>query len=30
MQEFARLIKERYIDKGRLGIAVGKGFYDYF
>jgi 3-hydroxybutyryl-CoA dehydrogenase len=30
MQEFARLIKERFIDKGRMGIAVGKGFYDYF
>ena len=27
--EFARLIKERFIDKGRMGIAVGKGFYDY-
>jgi len=29
LMEFARLIKERYMDKGRMGIAVGKGFYDY-
>lgn len=30
LMEFARLIKERYMDEGRMGIAVGKGFYDYF
>jgi 3-hydroxyacyl-CoA dehydrogenase len=29
LQEFARLLKERFIDKGRMGIGAGKGFYDY-
>lgn len=26
---FAEYLKREYIDKGRLGRAVGKGFYDY-
>lgn len=29
MQQFAEIIKRDYIDQGRLGVAVGKGFYDY-
>lgn len=29
MQEFAAILKRDFIDKGRLGIAAGKGFYDY-
>ncbi|UOQ88082.1 3-hydroxyacyl-CoA dehydrogenase [Agromyces endophyticus] len=28
-QEFAALIKERYIDQGKLGVATGEGFYRY-
>jgi 3-hydroxybutyryl-CoA dehydrogenase len=28
-REFARLIKERYIDKGKLGVATGEGFHRY-
>jgi len=28
-QEFAKLLKERYIDQGKLGIATGEGFYSY-
>ncbi|QGG41477.1 3-hydroxyacyl-CoA dehydrogenase [Aeromicrobium yanjiei] len=28
-REFAEIIKRDYIDKGRLGLAAGKGFYDY-
>ncbi|WP_217146077.1 3-hydroxyacyl-CoA dehydrogenase [Streptomyces sp. AC627_RSS907] len=28
-REFARLIKERYIDKGKLGVATGEGFHCY-
>ncbi len=28
-REFAEKIKREYIDQGRLGIGVGKGFYDY-
>lgn len=28
-REFAQIIKRDYIDKGRLGVATGKGFYDY-
>ncbi|WP_350348841.1 3-hydroxyacyl-CoA dehydrogenase [Agromyces sp. G08B096] len=28
-QEFAALIKERYIDEGKLGVATGEGFYSY-
>lgn len=26
---FAKMLKEEYIDKGRFGQEVGKGFYDY-
>jgi len=26
---FAALIKERYIDQGKLGVATGEGFYTY-
>ena len=29
MQQFAEIIKRDYIDKGRLGVGAGKGFYDY-
>jgi len=28
-REFAAILKRDYIDQGRLGRAVGKGFYDY-
>lgn len=28
-QAFAALIKERYIDQGKLGVATGEGFYSY-
>lgn len=28
-QAFARLIKERYIDHGKLGVETGEGFYRY-
>ncbi|WP_223586512.1 3-hydroxyacyl-CoA dehydrogenase [Microbacterium sp. OVT16B] len=28
-QRFADLLKEQYIDKGKLGIATGEGFYTY-
>ncbi|AMB59167.1 3-hydroxyacyl-CoA dehydrogenase [Microterricola viridarii] len=28
-QEFAALIKERYIDQGKLGLSTGEGFYSY-
>ncbi|MGW0040011.1 3-hydroxyacyl-CoA dehydrogenase [Gordonia sp. NPDC003376] len=28
-QKLGRWLKENYIDKGRLGIASGHGFYDY-
>ncbi|GAA1830710.1 3-hydroxyacyl-CoA dehydrogenase [Agromyces salentinus] len=28
-QAFADLIKERYIDQGKLGVATGEGFYSY-
>lgn len=28
-QEIAAWLKENYIDKGRLGVASGAGFYDY-
>lgn len=28
-REFAQIIKRDYIDKGRMGRATGKGFYDY-
>jgi 3-hydroxyacyl-CoA dehydrogenase len=28
-QAFARLLKEQYIDKGKLGVATGEGFYQY-
>ncbi|MGW6174195.1 3-hydroxyacyl-CoA dehydrogenase [Arthrobacter sp. NPDC055138] len=29
VRQFAELCKSDYIDKGRMGRAVGKGFYDY-
>jgi 3-hydroxybutyryl-CoA dehydrogenase len=28
-REFARLIKERYLDKGKLGVATGEGFHTH-
>lgn len=28
-QRFAELLKEQYIDKGKLGVATGEGFYTY-
>ncbi|EOM75302.1 3-hydroxyacyl-CoA dehydrogenase [Rhodococcus rhodnii] len=28
-QEFARILKERFIDQGKLGVATGEGFYKY-
>ena len=28
-REFAERIKAEYIDKGRLGVATGRGFYEY-
>lgn len=28
-QKFAKLLKEEYIDKGKLGITTGEGFYKY-
>jgi 3-hydroxybutyryl-CoA dehydrogenase len=28
-QAFAKLLKENYIDKGKLGVAAGEGFYKY-
>ncbi len=28
-QRFAEILKERYIDKGKLGVATGEGFYTY-
>ncbi len=28
-QAFADLLKERYIDQGKLGVATGEGFYAY-
>ena len=28
-QAFARYLKEHYIDKGKLGVAAGEGFYTY-
>ena len=28
-QAFAELLKERYIDQGKLGVATGEGFYSY-
>lgn len=28
-QAFAKLLKERYIDKGKLGTSTGEGFYSY-
>lgn len=28
-QEFAAYIKENYIDKGKMGVASGEGFYSY-
>lgn len=28
-QRFAQLLKEQYIDKGKLGVATGEGFYTY-
>jgi 3-hydroxybutyryl-CoA dehydrogenase len=28
-REFAALVKERFIDQGKLGVATGEGFYRY-
>lgn len=28
-REFADYIKKNYIDEGKLGVAVGEGFYNY-
>lgn len=28
-QKFAKVLKEDFIDKGKLGIATGEGFYNY-
>lgn len=28
-QEFARYLKENYIDRGKMGVATGEGFYSY-
>lgn len=28
-QAFAKLLKESYIDKGKLGVSTGEGFYRY-
>ncbi|KAA0961162.1 MULTISPECIES: 3-hydroxyacyl-CoA dehydrogenase [Microbacterium] len=28
-QRFAQLLKEQYIDKGKLGVSTGEGFYTY-
>lgn len=28
-QKFAKLLKENFIDKGKLGVATGEGFYTY-
>ncbi|MWB98155.1 3-hydroxyacyl-CoA dehydrogenase [Agromyces seonyuensis] len=28
-QAFAKLLKERFIDQGKLGVATGEGFYSY-
>ncbi|OLT20009.1 3-hydroxybutyryl-CoA dehydrogenase [Ornithinimicrobium sp. CNJ-824] len=28
-QKFAKLLKEEYIDKGKLGVPTGEGFYRY-
>jgi len=28
-QAFAKYLKENYIDKGKLGVATGEGFYSY-
>lgn len=28
-QAFAKYLKEEYIDKGKLGVATGEGFYSY-
>ena len=28
-REFADYIKKNYIDEGKLGVAVGDGFYNY-
>lgn len=29
LRAFAEILKHDFIDKGRLGLSVGKGFYDY-
>jgi 3-hydroxybutyryl-CoA dehydrogenase len=28
-REFAERLKSEYIDEGRLGVATGRGFYEY-
>jgi 3-hydroxyacyl-CoA dehydrogenase len=29
VQNFSKIVKEKYLDEGKLGIATGEGFYSY-